>query len=52
MGKVERRVRSLVDGDNEMRTAVEVVLDRATDGEVRWVDVRDEITSEIGRAHV
>ena len=45
MGKVERRVRSLVDGDNEMRTAVEVVLDRATDGEVRWVDVRDEITS-------
>ena len=45
MGKVERRVRSLVDGDDEMRTAVEVVLDRATDGEVRWVDVRDEITS-------
>jgi len=45
MGKVERRVRSLVDGDDEMRAAVEVVLDRATDGEVRWVDVRDEITS-------
>ena len=45
MGKVERRVRSLVDSDDEMRTAVEVVLDHATDGEVRWVDVRDEITS-------
>ena len=45
MGKVERRVRSLVDSDDDMRTAVEVVLDSATDGEVRWVDVRDEITS-------
>jgi len=45
MSKVERRVRSLVDGDDEMRTALEVVLDYATDGEVRWVDVRDEITS-------
>ncbi|MFC7188070.1 DUF106 domain-containing protein [Halorubrum yunnanense] len=45
MSKVERRVRSLVSGDGEMRDAVEVVLDRATDGEIQWVDVRDEITS-------
>ncbi|GAB7009157.1 DUF106 domain-containing protein [Halorubrum trueperi] len=45
MSKVERRVRSLVREDGEMRDAVEVVLDRATDGEVQWVDVRDEITS-------
>jgi len=45
MSKVERRVRSLVSEDGEMRDAVEVVLDAATDGEVRWVDVRDEITS-------
>ena len=28
-----------------MRDALEVVLDSATDGEVQWVDVRDEITS-------
>ncbi|PAU83121.1 HTR-like protein [Halorubrum salipaludis] len=45
MSKVERRVRSLVGDDGEMRDAVEVVLDNAADGEVRWVDVRDEITS-------
>ena len=45
MSKVERRVRSLVSEDGEMRDAVENVLDHATDGEVRWVDVRDEITS-------
>ncbi|MFC5277952.1 DUF106 domain-containing protein [Halorubrum rubrum] len=45
MSKVERRVRSLVAEDGEMRDALETVLDRATDGEVQWVDVRDEITS-------
>ena len=45
MSKVERRVRSLVSEDGEMRDALEVVLDHATDGEVQWVDVRDEITS-------
>ena len=45
MSKVERRVRSLVSEDGEMRDALEVVLDSATDGEVQWVDVRDEITS-------
>ncbi|GAB3692649.1 DUF106 domain-containing protein [Halorubrum pallidum] len=45
MSKVERRVRSLVREDGEMRDAIEVVLDRATDGEVQWIDVRDEITS-------
>ena len=45
MSKVERRVRSLVGEDGEMRGAVEVVLDSATDGEVRWIDVRDKITS-------
>ena len=45
MSKVERRVRSLVREDSEMRDAIEVILDRATDGEVQWIDVRDEITS-------
>jgi uncharacterized membrane protein (DUF106 family) len=45
MSKVERRVRSLVSEDGEMRDALEVILDRATDGEVQWIDVRDEITS-------
>ncbi|EMA66864.1 hypothetical protein C461_10146 [Halorubrum aidingense JCM 13560] len=45
MSKVERRVRSLVREDGEMRNALEVVLDHADDGEVQWVDVRDEITS-------
>ena len=45
MSKVERRVRSLISEDAEMRDALETVLDHAADGEVRWVDVRDEITS-------
>ena len=45
MSKVERRVRSLVREDSEMRDALDVVLDHADDGEVKWVDVRDEITS-------
>ncbi|ELZ33831.1 DUF106 domain-containing protein [Halorubrum tebenquichense] len=45
MSKVERRVRSLVREDGEMRDAIEVVLDNASGGEVRWVDVRDKISS-------
>ncbi|GAB7091804.1 EMC3/TMCO1 family protein [Halorubrum luteum] len=50
MSKVERRVRSLVREDGSMRDALEVVLERAgdgdaDDGEVQWIDVRDEITS-------
>ncbi|TKX56042.1 DUF106 domain-containing protein [Halorubrum sp. SP3] len=45
MSKVERRVRSLVREDGEMRDALETVLEHASGGEVRWVDVRDEITS-------
>ncbi len=50
MSKVERRVRSLVQEDGEIRDALEVVLKAAgngegVDGEVQWIDVRDEITS-------
>ncbi|MYL67302.1 DUF106 domain-containing protein [Halorubrum distributum] len=45
MSKVERRVRSLVRDDGEMRDAIQVVLDNASGGEVRWVDVRDKISS-------
>ncbi|MFA9517604.1 DUF106 domain-containing protein [Halopenitus sp. H-Gu1] len=45
MSKVERKVRSLVAEDDEMREALEVVLEHAADGEVKWVDVREELTS-------
>ncbi|WP_058366925.1 DUF106 domain-containing protein [Haloparvum sedimenti] len=45
MSKVERKVRALVAEDGEMREAIQAVLDRASDGEVKWVDVRDDITS-------
>ncbi|ELZ46232.1 hypothetical protein C463_04649 [Halorubrum californiense DSM 19288] len=45
MSKVERRVRSLVREDGEMRDAIQTVLDNASGGEVRWVDVRDNISS-------
>ncbi|WP_280537618.1 DUF106 domain-containing protein [Halopenitus sp. POP-27] len=45
MSTVERKVRSLVAEDDGMREAIEVVLDHASDGEVKWVDVREEISS-------
>jgi uncharacterized membrane protein (DUF106 family) len=45
MARIEQRVRELVSSDPGMREAVETVLDRSEDGAVRWVDVREEITS-------
>ena len=45
MSRIERKVRSLVNADAEMKPAIETVLDSATDNEVQWVDVRDEISS-------
>ena len=45
MSRIERKVRSLVTADAEMKPAIETVLDNATDNEVQWVDVRDEISS-------
>jgi uncharacterized membrane protein (DUF106 family) len=50
MARIEAKVRDLVDGDADMRAAVETVLDAAEDGRVDWVDVREDITSgEWGR---
>jgi Predicted membrane protein len=45
MSRIERKVRSLVTADAEMKPAIETVLDSATDNEVQWVDVRDDISS-------
>jgi uncharacterized membrane protein (DUF106 family) len=45
MPQIESKVRTLVDGDQEMRDAVETVLDRADDGDVRWLDVKGELSS-------
>ena len=45
MVRTEQKVRDLVDGDPGMRDAVETVLARSEDGEVKWVDVRDDLTS-------
>ncbi|SEL48224.1 DUF106 domain-containing protein [Haloferax larsenii] len=45
MARIESKVRDLVGTDADMRTAVEVVLERADGGEVEWADVRDELTS-------
>ncbi len=48
MARTEQKVRDLVDGDGEMRDAVETVLahvDDDEDGEVTWVDVKGELTS-------
>ena len=45
MARTEEKVRNLVDGDPGMREAVETVLAESEDGEVKWVDVRDDLTS-------
>ena len=45
MPQIESKVRSLVDGDEGMRDAVETVLDRADDGDVKWLDVKSELSS-------
>ncbi|XVH32051.1 DUF106 domain-containing protein [Haloferacaceae archaeon DSL9] len=45
MSRIERRVRSLVRTDDDMRAAIETVLAAAENGEVQWVDVRDDLTS-------
>ncbi|MFC7071224.1 DUF106 domain-containing protein [Halobaculum lipolyticum] len=44
MARIEKRVRELA-GEPEMREAIEIVLDRAEDGEIQWVDVREDLTS-------
>ena len=45
MSRIERKVRSLIKSDAEMKSAIQTVLDNAADNEVQWLDVRDEITS-------
>ena len=45
MPQTESKVRSLVDGDKGMRDAVETVVDRAENGDVKWLDVKGELSS-------
>jgi len=45
MSRIERKVRSMVRSDAEMKSAIQTVLDSANDNEVTWADVRDSITS-------
>jgi uncharacterized membrane protein (DUF106 family) len=45
MPQIESKVRSLVDGDQGMREAVETVIDRAGGGDVKWLDVKNELSS-------
>ena len=45
MPQIESKIRTLVDGDADMRDAIETVLDRADDGDVKWLDVKDELSS-------
>jgi uncharacterized membrane protein (DUF106 family) len=50
MSRLERKVADLVDEDASMDDALRTVLDRADDGEVKWVDVRDDLsTGQWGR---
>jgi uncharacterized membrane protein (DUF106 family) len=45
MARTEQKVRDLVESDPGMREAVATVLEAADDGSVRWVDVREDLTS-------
>ncbi|MFB6101950.1 MAG: DUF106 domain-containing protein [Haloplanus sp.] len=45
MARIEQKVRDLVSEDAEMEAVVRTVLDRAEEGEVKWVDVRDDLSS-------
>jgi uncharacterized membrane protein (DUF106 family) len=45
MARIEQKVRDLVSDDPEMRSAVETVLERADDGEIKWIDVREDLSS-------
>jgi uncharacterized membrane protein (DUF106 family) len=45
MARTRETVQGLVEGDPEMRAALETTLEAAEDGTVRWVDVRDDLTS-------
>ncbi|MXR41342.1 DUF106 domain-containing protein [Halobaculum sp. WSA2] len=44
MARIEKRTRELA-SESEMREAIELVLERAEDGEIQWVDVREDLTS-------
>jgi len=45
MARIEQKVRDLVSEDAKMETVVRTVLDRAEEGEVKWVDIRDDLSS-------
>ena len=45
MARIEEKVRDLVAEDAGMESVIETVLDRADDGEVKWVDVREDLSS-------
>ncbi|WP_248895492.1 DUF106 domain-containing protein [Haloplanus halobius] len=45
MARIEQKVQDLVSEDAEMEAVIRTVLDRADDGEVKWVDVRDDLSS-------
>jgi uncharacterized membrane protein (DUF106 family) len=45
MARTEEKVRDLVAEDTGMEAVIETVLDRAEDGEVKWVDVREDLSS-------
>lgn len=50
MSRIESRTRSLARESEEMQSAIKTVLDRAEEGEIKWVDVKDEMSSgEWGR---
>ena len=45
MPQIESKVRTLADGDGDMRDAIETVLDQADDGDVKWLDVKSDLSS-------
>jgi uncharacterized membrane protein (DUF106 family) len=45
MARIEQKVRDLVAEDAEMEAVIGTVLERADGGEVKWVDVREDLSS-------
>ena len=45
MARIEQKVRDLVAADAEMESVIRTVLDRAEGDEIKWVDVRDDLSS-------
>ncbi len=45
MPRIESKVEDLISSDAGMRDAVKTVIEHNKQGEVKWIEIKDEITS-------